>query len=76
MPDLFGRNWMEAIKLNLGLNILCEPGESAQRWPIKESSVCSQGSFCKDLGTLKGTKTKIYLKEGAQPKFVKARPVP
>ena len=28
------------------------------------------------VGTLKGTKAKICLKEGAQPKFVKVRPMP
>ena len=32
--------------------------------------------FEKGLGTMKNFKAKLYLKAGATPKFVKARPVP
>ena len=43
-----------------GLNILCEPGPSAQ--PIKESSGCSQGSFCRRPRNIERYESKNLIK--------------
>ena len=73
-PNLFGCNWMEAIKLNWD-SIFCVNPEKVHS-QLKNVQDAHKEVFAEDLGTLKGTKAKIYLKEGAQPKFVKAHPVP
>ena len=73
-PNLFGHNWMEAIKLNWDSIFIVNPGKVHSQ--LKKVLDAHKEVFAEDLGTLKGTKAKIYLKEGAQPKFVKAHPVP
>ena len=73
-PNLFGRNWMEAIKLNWDSCRICVNPEKVHS-QLKKVLDAHKEVLAEDLGTLKDTKAKIYLKEGAQPKFVKARPV-
>ena len=73
-PNLFGRNWMEVIKLNWD-SIFCVNPDKVQS-QLKRLLDNHKDVFAEDLGTLKGTEAKIYLQEGALPKFVKARPVP
>ncbi len=43
---------------------------------LKQVLEAHKDVFNLELGTLKGMKAKIYLNEGAQPKYVKARAVP
>ena len=69
-PNLFGHNWMEAIKLNWDSIFIVNPEKVHSQ--LKKVLDAHKEVFAEDLGTLKGTKAKIYLKEGAQPKFVKA----
>ena len=72
-PSLFGRNWLERIKLN---------------WrEIKAISTHSTGSleylldkygdiFKSELGTIKSFAAKLEVRPGEQPKFCKSRTVP
>ena len=69
-PSLFGRNWLEKVKLN---------------WPaihqVQESALNSilaehQAIFQEGLGTLVGYYTQIQIDPSATPKFCKARTVP
>ena len=69
--SLFGRNWLEHIRLN---------------WPsihaihdkpvVRELIAKHSRLFRQDLGTLKGMEAKIYVPSNAQPRFFKTRPLP
>ena len=63
-PALFGRDWVEAIKLDWK-SIHFVTDES------KKYSV-----FDNNLGCIKGITATLKVKEGVQPKFFKSRPVP
>ena len=68
-PCLLGRNWLHSIRLDW--NSLFHLADHRQNdLLVKYSSVFSEG-----LGTLKGYKAKLYVKED-KPIFCKARPVP
>ena len=69
-PSLFGRNWLNAIKLNWG-KINQVMSQVYQKVIDKYSEV-----FKNELGTLKGTKAKIHVDPQASPKFFKPRSVP
>ena len=71
-PNLLGRDWLQVVKLNWQ-NIFKIQEENPQLQSILDAhgEVFSEG-----LGTLKGTKAKIYVDPEATPKFMKARPVP
>ena len=69
-PSLFGRNWLNAIKLNWG-KINQVMSQVYQKVIDKYSEV-----FKNELGTLKGTKAKIQVDPQASPKFFKPRSVP
>ena len=73
-PNLFGRNWMEAVKLNWDAIFCVDNGNIHSK--LKQVLEAHKDVFNPELGTLKGMKAKIYLNEGAQPKYVKARAVP
>ena len=74
-PSLLGRNWLEDIRLD---------------WQHIASVVAAQKPFAKldtllekytevfseALGTIKPFQAKLFLKEGAKPKFCRSRPVP
>ena len=68
-PTLFGREWLHEIQLNWPLlNLSARNG--LEDVLNKHASV-----FKEDLGKLKGIKARLQLKDGAVPKFWKARPV-
>ena len=68
-PSLFGRNWLRDIKLNWGSikKISCDLDNVL----TKHKSV-----FNDELGTMQGTKAKLFVKSDSKPKFFKPRPVP
>ena len=68
-PSLFGRNWLRNIKLNWGSikKISCDLDNVL----AKHKSV-----FNDELGTMQGTKAKLFVKPDSKPKFFKLRPVP
>ena len=68
-PSLFGRNWLRDIKVNWGSikKISCDLDNVL----TKHKSV-----FNDELGTMQGTKAKLFVKSGSKPKFFKPRPVP
>ena len=71
-PNLLGTYWLQVIKLNWNsiFNIQ-ESNPQLQKILDGHKNVFGEG-----LGTLKGTKAKIYVDPGATPKFMKAHPVP
>ena len=69
-PSLLGRNWLHKLRLDWS-NIFSLQTSSLHN--ILDHYV---SLFQEDLGTLKNSKVKFYLKEGATPKFFKARSVP
>ena len=79
-PPLLGRSWLTKIRLDW--STLFSP-------PISQVSVDQDNDvrierlkeqyreiFKPELGTVKGVKAKLYLKENAKPVFQRARPVP
>ena len=67
-PNLMGRDWLTEIRLNWH-EIFTHSGESDL---LKDYESIFDGQ----IGTYTGAKEKIVLKENAQPKYFKARPVP
>ena len=67
-PSLFGSNWLRDIKLNRGSikKISCDLDNVL----TKHKSV-----FNDELGTMQGTKAKLFVKSGPKSKFFKPRPV-
>lgn len=74
-PPLFGRDWLQAIRLDWA-QIHAVKGTSITRTAVDDLVNKYSDVFSPELGTLKGVKAKLTVKEGAQPKFLKARPVP
>ena len=74
-PSLFGRAWLKYIKLDWNSIKFLQTGkttdESLQDILKKYKSV-----FTEQSGKVKGVNATLTLKENAQPKFCKARPVP
>ena len=69
-PSLFGRNWLEKIKVNWSyVNHLQD--SAVDRVVNKHKNL-----FRDELGTLKGMTAKILVTPNAQPRFFKPRPVP
>ena len=68
-PSLFGRNWLRNIEMNWGSikEISCDIDNVL----AKHKSV-----FHDELGTMQGTKAKLFVKPDSKPKFFKPRPVP
>ena len=77
-PALFGRQWLDKIKLDW---------KSIKHIPVMEHTGSMQEQldalklaykevFQGGLGAIKRPKSKLHLKEGATPKFHKARQVP
>ena len=79
-PSLLGRDWLHKIQLNwheiLRVNVSFPsiPALSNQR--LQATIQRHSAVFQPGLGTLKGITAKLELKDGAKPKFCKARPVP
>ena len=68
-PSLLGRNWLHSIRLDWN-SLFHLADHRLNDLLVKYSPVFSEG-----LGTLKGYKAKLYVKED-KPIFCKARPVP
>ena len=69
-PSLFGRNWMEVIRLNWSNINHVTTNLSLNRILSKYSVV-----FKNELGLLKGTKAKMFVDVDATPRFFKPRSV-
>ena len=71
-PNLLGRDWLQVVKLNWqDIFNIQENNPQLQRVLEEHNKV-----FSNELGTLTGTKAKIYVDPEATPNFMKARPVP
>ena len=70
-PTLLGRNWLEALRLDW--RTIFTVGSSRTLKSVLEQH---RDVFKDELGTLQGVEAKIYVEEGARPRFEKARPVP
>ena len=69
--SLFGRNWLQHIRLNWS-SINNIPVKSSVQGLLKKHSCL----FREELGTLEGAKAKIIVPPNAQPRFFKPRPLP
>lgn len=67
-PSLFGRNWLRNIKLKWGSirKISCDLDYVLAKHKLL---------FNDELGTMQGTKAKLFVKPDSKPKFFKPRPV-
>ena len=73
-PTLFGRKWLEKIQIDwksLKLQQVAKYTQTVENLIKKYDELFQQG-----VGTLKGYKAKLSLKQGAVPKFFKPRSVP
>lgn len=75
-PNLLGRDWLRVLTLNwkelFKMQVVKNnQGSSLEKLVDRYSEVFREG-----LGTFKGPKAKIHVESEAQPKFLKARPVP
>ncbi|XP_064472856.1 uncharacterized protein K02A2.6-like [Ornithodoros turicata] len=81
-PPLLGRQWLRCIRLDWpSLCNFCRvsvPQDTAKDVKRKLNLLLDKyGAIFKDeLGTVKGEKAQLFLKDGSRPKFMKARSVP
>ncbi|XP_033733598.1 uncharacterized protein K02A2.6-like [Pecten maximus] len=76
-PPLFGRDWLRSIKLNWHeIKTVTVTGGSKQTLSVAQQLEKYPEVFKDELGTLKDITARIKVKEGANPKFCKARTVP
>ena len=73
-PNLIGQDWLHVIKLNWAL--IFQKNECHPCSELMEVLETHKEVFTKELGTLQGITANIYANQDAQPKFVKAQPVP
>ncbi|XP_014675469.1 PREDICTED: uncharacterized protein K02A2.6-like [Priapulus caudatus] len=73
-PLLLGRNWLAHIKLNWAQIFMVQG--TCESKSVEEVVKQHAKLFESELGTVKGFKADIKLREGAQPIFHRARPVP
>ena len=73
-PSLFGRNWLQQIKLDWsGLHAVSAVSPKS----LWQSVIDRHPDVFRDeLGKVQGTTAKFYLKPDVKPKFLRARPVP
>ena len=76
-PNLLGRNWLTRIRIDWN-QVFCVNRVSQEQSPreIEDLQEEFEEVFRPELGTFKDVRVKIELQEGAEPKFMKARPVP
>ena len=72
-PNLFGRNWLRAIRLDWSKIHRLEEKPSPKLHDILQTH---ETVFREELGQLKGVKATLHLKPEITPKFCKARSVP
>ena len=70
---LLGRDWLKAIKLDW-YNIATIQREREDK--VNQLHQSYQMVFDGQLGTITGYQASLQVKEGAQPRFIRARPVP
>ena len=70
-PNLFGRNWLEQIKLNWPQ--LCTVKSSSTLQDVLDQH---EAVFRDELGKLTGTQVSIEIDSNTQPRFFKPRPLP
>lgn len=74
-PPLVGRSWLAAIRFDWPQ--LFSQGEyNVRGTSVEELKTKYAEIFTPELGTVKGVKATLHVKEGAVPVFHKARPVP
>ena len=69
--SVLGRDWLEKLKIKWTNVFTTRNGTTLESVLCKHQTLFSPG-----LGEIKGTKARIHLKEDAQPRFFKPRPVP
>ena len=74
-PSLFGRAWLKYIKLDWKSIKFLQTGKSTE-YKVQELLKKYNSVFKAESGTVKGMKASLTLRENAQPKFCKSRPVP
>ena len=70
-PNLFGRNWLEQIKLNWQQLCTVKSASALQELLDQHEAVLRD-----ELGKLEGTQVSIEVDSDAQPRFFKPRPLP
>lgn len=71
---LFGREWLHALRLDWSEIKALSVANTKSK--LDELKTKYKSVFRKEVGHVKGVEAHLTLKEGAQPKFVKARSVP
>ncbi|CAG2228036.1 unnamed protein product [Mytilus edulis] len=74
-PNLLGRDWLEKLQLDWK-DIFSVVGSDNQSSDLHVILEAKNEVFKDELGTVKGTKAKIYVDESAVPEYFKARPLP
>lgn len=72
-PALFGRSWLEELKLNWQEVFLVDDGTTGSLREVLEKHT---NVFGDELGSMKDITVKLTIKPGSTPKCLKARPVP
>ena len=77
-PSLLGRDWLKVVKLDWEgiFNLKGASPELSRQEKLQALLDAHAELFQAELGTIKGITAKLQMKEGATPKFCKARPVP
>lgn len=75
-PNLLGRDWLEQIRLDWSTTFHMHMASKINPPSALQSVLAKYPDVFMGLGTLKGVKAKIYVDQGAEPKYIKARSVP
>lgn len=75
-PNLLGRDWLRVLTLNWKELFKMQADNNNQESSLEKLIDQYSEVFKEGLGTFKGPKVKIHVEPEAQPKFLKARPVP
>lgn len=71
-PNLLGRDWLAPLNITMNINFVThEDQKQVESVIAKHTEVFKNG-----LGTYRGSPVAIHIKPGANPRFLKARPVP
>lgn len=71
-PNLLGRNWLGPLDVIIKLNFITD----LEHRQLEDLFLKYKEVFREGLGTYRGRPVTIHLKQGATPRFAKARPVP
>lgn len=71
-PNLLGRNWLAPLNISMNINFIASDDlAQLEKVITRHTDVFRDG-----LGTYNGNPVTIHVKSGANPRFLKARPVP